>query len=632
MGIIKGRWSCSLCKASKRYFEEKEDFEYHLRTHCHVCDEAFTSAKIWDIHHQKAHFGEHSHFLTSINRSGQKQSYYCCNCGKMFVTNLAFEAHMEKYKVYQCLGCPKKLSDFISWCGHSNLCQESWIKMHSLKIDRECFGCSEKFESLLHCQRHYKTCNFAIERDLMLSKLPRGEVLDGIVRGLSALEGIRKNKKSNTFNIKVPFGFLNSNGHKATLSVNGTNNNEPEAEEATANLNHNKTVAKSNLPDKLDTLPDRGSDGASSKCQLKVPTPEKLVKAFKSTSLSLATGTTPIKVVVHKRANSAMAKDLNAEGSEVSSKKIKIYPRQSETLSLTTEKTIGFKTIPVEHQEISDINQPPCPDRNCNIAIPQSQKNQSSSKSRRVRSRGPNDEITIDDFDEKFLESMLNQRPKVFKKFLLKNRTQLLPLMGFSKISDNSWSTQRKKTKENETEQAQQCETSLQPSAETRNESQLLTSLPVDQSSSSLSEDITIKDEPIDTENLSISRNLLKDTTNDPLVFSVKRELVLKLSPLKLSQDHVKVTPVSIPNEWIPLDMEDFEMLDCQPNVDTPTVHSKTVIRPSLQKNKADDEHSKIYGWQHDSWMNGPVSNSVAITVENGDDGQTSVSWCKMTC
>ena len=609
MEVIKGRWCCSLCKSPKRYFEDKEDFEYHLKTYCHVCGKTFTSAKIWDIHHQVAHFGQHSKLLADMNRTGHKNSYYCCNCGKMFVTNTAFEAHMAKYKVYQCVGCSKNLSDFISWCGHTNLCQESWRKMDSAKIVRECVACSEKFESLLDCQRHYQTCDFAISRDLMLTKLPRGEVIDGIVRGLSALEGIRKSKKSNFFNIKVPFGFLNSNGHKATLT-NETNNNKSE---------HEETKIKALPKPGKERYPHSGCNG-------------------KSASLSLASDTTPMQVAFvqkthqehkktlgHKRANSSPTKDINVQHYEASPKRIKIFPTQTATLAMPTEETIDLETYPVDSQELSDNNQSPSPDRKCNITMPKSGKNQSQIR------RGPNDAFTINDFDEKFLESMLNQRPKVFKKFLLKNRIKLLPLMGFSKISNNQWSTQRMIANEKEAE-VQQRDTALaiseQPSAEINYESQLHSSLPVDQS-----DDFTIKDEPID-ENLPPSKNLLEDSNaNDLPLSSAKKELTLNLSRLKLTKDYVKVTPVSIPNEWIPLNMDDFELLDRQPTVDKPAPNGKNIIRPSFRKSMADADrdHSKVYGWQQDSWINSPVSNNVAITVENSDDGETSVSWCKMS-
>ena len=209
-GTIRGLWQCTLCKLNKTFFENKEDFEFHLRSFCHICDEEFTSTLCWDVHHQTVHFSNHTELMISAQRSGQRGSYYCCNCGHMFIVEAAFQAHMNKYKNFQCIGCFKTFSEFSDWCSHSNLCQISWKEMVLIEIARECFGCFLQFPSSSDRQRHYQSCNYAISRDARITKMSKERIMKGIVDGLSLQEQILKSRKASTLLIKVPSDMAKS--------------------------------------------------------------------------------------------------------------------------------------------------------------------------------------------------------------------------------------------------------------------------------------------------------------------------------------------------------------------------------------------------------------------------------------
>ena len=604
---IKGHWACSLCKGSVVYFNDEEDFQFHLRTHCHLCDQAYSSSEVWDIHHESVHFGQHGKLLTDLKRAGSKQTFYCGDCGKMFMTDLAFKMHRDKYKFYKCLGCSKDLKDFKSWCGHSNLCEESWEKMAKIDIVRECFGCGQKFLSMLDCLKHYEECKIVIARDAVLTELPRDKVLDGIRTGIAVLEGT-KNKKSNSLNIKVPIDFLRS--LKQTMAA--SNNNSPKNKDIENEAFYGKKITvPATLNSGIIVNPPKDARSAHSRNEDSVLELE--VAHQRDHNYILKSPKAPTKETLKITNVSSLKKRLENNNGDLggggSAKKLKIiYPKQKTVP--TTSKNLpviearAHENIPIQDDAEKQVVAPD--DNASNHAL--FQKNPSN---KTPGLRGPNDGFTIDDFNEKFLESMLDQRPNVFKKFLVKNRAQILPLMG---LTENHGTTDNAESNVMvQSDVGQEAGTSC-----------FLPPMPMVQIPRSLADEISVKEEPIETPG--------QQPDGNPNNLTAIKKLHLELPRLQLSKDHVKVTPVSIPNDWMPLGMTDFAVLDSQEKIDTPA-SCKILIRPNLMKPRSNDEELKTYGWQNGVWLNDRITDgdSVPITVENGDDGETVTSWCKMT-
>ena len=121
--------------------------------------------------------------------------------------------------------------------------------------------------------------------------------------------------------------------------------------------------------------------------------------------------------------------------------------------------------------------------------------------------------------------------------------------------------------------------------------------------------------------------------------FSKKSELdkgcYVKITPLKTKASSLKVIKVDLPppQDFLPLGLKNFDLLDAQPGIDfpeeCPTKHN--IIR------RSDDsiQKEKVYGFYNGCWAI-ETSEEVIEAVENvsmiveDSDGKVNQSWCQM--
>ena len=121
--------------------------------------------------------------------------------------------------------------------------------------------------------------------------------------------------------------------------------------------------------------------------------------------------------------------------------------------------------------------------------------------------------------------------------------------------------------------------------------------------------------------------------------FSKKSELdqgcYVKITPLKTKASSLKVIKVNLPppQDFLPLGLKNFDLLDAQPGIDfpeeCPTKHN--IIR------RSDDsiQKEKVYGFYNGCWAI-ETSEEVIEAVENvsmiveDSDGKVNQSWCQM--
>ena len=199
---IAAHWKCGPCftvKGTDTIFNDSNEFENHLGRFCHICNEEYASFESWQRHHTNSHIKD----ATRGKVSGA-EVFYCHHCGQVYSTAMMFAQHMNKHKIYKCLGCTVGFSDFEKFSSHAETCSPSWKNMVYVSPIHDCRTCSLLSKSTKELLVHFLRCNLQIRKEADELGLAESEIKDSVMRGLKQYEVQCKTKKKSKLMILVP--------------------------------------------------------------------------------------------------------------------------------------------------------------------------------------------------------------------------------------------------------------------------------------------------------------------------------------------------------------------------------------------------------------------------------------------
>ena len=238
------------------------------------------------------------------------------------------------------------------------------------------------------------------------------------------------------------------------------------------------------------------------------------------------------------------------------------------------------------------------------------------------------DDLTIEDFDERFLRGMFDQRPDVFNNFLIKNQSEVLARMGLVFVVEES-------LVEEKTAMAVQKKAFSQSIDKCLEATERWANIPkYEKDFTNMEHFNSAKAKNLGKESLCDNSAVLDDCDKSeskdktpPLHIQCKTLKILS-KKLNLAKENViKIVPASIPNDWLPFGLEDFGTLDSQTGVDEPK-NQCAIVKPCILTPR-DFKDNRVFGWQNGSWSE-KVADDIPLTVETSE-GETSTSWCQMT-
>ena len=105
----------------------------------------------------------------------------------------------------------------------------------------------------------------------------------------------------------------------------------------------------------------------------------------------------------------------------------------------------------------------------------------------------------------------------------------------------------------------------------------------------------------------------------------------VRITPLKTKANSIEIIKVNLPQDFLPLGLKNFDLLDAQPCVDFPESTKQKIVRPKLANDSIQKE--KVYGFYNGCWA---IETSEMEAVENvsmiveDSDGKVNQSWCQM--
>jgi len=86
------------------------------------------------------------------------------------------------------------------------------------------------------------------------------------------------------------------------------------------------------------------------------------------------------------------------------------------------------------------------------------------------------------------------------------------------------------------------------------------------------------------------------------------------------------ITPTNVPTFYLPLFLNNFDLLDCQGPAE------KCIATKSYGSKKKNVSTENVLGYQNNDWLSQDDSfENISMIVENPSSGETSQSWCGMS-